>query len=131
MQFSRPRRWVPPNSLWEITARAFQGRLLLRPGPPEADAIRARGAAEAEATRAGVEAIGESGYTTLELIRIIGERGVRIVPDVSVSGGAGGVSGVMEALTSVLLRGEAKSLAARVSAATPVAVEAAKANGRA
>ena len=97
----------------------------------EADSIRARGAAEAEATRAGVAAIGEAGYTTLELIRIIGESGVRIVPDVSVSGGAGGVSGVMEALTSVLLRGEAKNLASRITAATPVALEAPKPNGHA
>ena len=65
-----------------------------------------------------------------ELIRIIGERGVRIVPDVSVSG-SGGASGVMEALTSVLLHGEARNLAARASAVAPLAVEAAKANGRA
>jgi len=97
----------------------------------EADAIRARGGAEAEATRAGVAAIGEAGYTTLELIRIIGESGVRIVPDVSVSGGAGGVSGVMEALTSVLLRGEAKNLSSRITAATPVVLEAPKPNGHA
>jgi hypothetical protein len=36
---SRPLRFVPENSLVEITTRTFQGRLLLRPSPELTDII--------------------------------------------------------------------------------------------
>ena len=52
----------------------------------EAGAIRATGQAKAEAYRVGVEAIGTQGYTLMQLMQIVGERNVKIVPDVSVSG---------------------------------------------
>ncbi len=57
----------------------------------ESEAIRLTGNARADAYRAGVLALGAREYTALQLMEIIGERGVRVVPDVSVSGNNGGL----------------------------------------
>jgi uncharacterized membrane protein YqiK len=67
----------------------------------EAEAIRATGKAKAEAYRAGVESLGASQYTSLQLMQIVGDRAVRVVPDVAVSGAAGGLA---EGLLGILLR---------------------------
>jgi uncharacterized membrane protein YqiK len=69
----------------------------------EAEAIRATGAAKAEAYRAGVDAIGAQGYTVMQLMQIVGERNVRIVPDVSVSQ-ANGSSGLVDGLIGLMVR---------------------------
>jgi uncharacterized membrane protein YqiK len=69
----------------------------------EAGAIRAVGQAKAEAYRAGVEALGAQGYTVMQLMQIVGERNVRIVPDVAVSG-AGTNPGLVDGLLGVMLR---------------------------
>lgn len=69
----------------------------------EADAIRATGSAKAEAYRAGVEALGADSYTLMQLMQTIGERGVRIVPDVSVTG-AQGSSGLIDSMVGLMLR---------------------------
>lgn len=69
----------------------------------EAQAIRATGQAKAEAYRAGVEAIGPQSYTLMQLMQIVGERNVRIVPDVSVNGTAGN-NGMVDGLLGVMLR---------------------------
>lgn len=63
----------------------------------EAEAIRATGEARAGAYRSGVDALGREAYLRLQLMQVVGERGVRIVPDVSVTGTAGG-AGLVEAL---------------------------------
>src|SRR5213596_3452102 len=52
----------------------------------ESQAIRATGDAKAQAYRAGVDALGAQGYTVMQLMQIIGDSKVRIVPDVAVSG---------------------------------------------
>src|SRR6185436_7588059 len=52
----------------------------------EAEAIRATGNAKAEAYRAGVDSLGAQSYTLMQLMQIVGERNVRIVPDVNVAG---------------------------------------------
>jgi uncharacterized membrane protein YqiK len=70
----------------------------------EAEAIRALGQAKAEAYRAGVEALGAQGYTTMQLMQIIGERNVRIVPDVAVSG-SNSNPGLVDGLLGVMLHG--------------------------
>lgn len=70
----------------------------------EAEAIRATGAAKAEAYGAGVEALGPEPYTALQLMQIVGEKGVRVVPDVAVSGSGAG-AGLAEGLLASLLRG--------------------------
>lgn len=72
----------------------------------EAEAIRATGEAKAKAYHAGVEALGENGYVVLQLMQVIGERNVRIVPDVAVSGQ--GNAGLTDGLLGLLLRSEVK-----------------------
>jgi uncharacterized membrane protein YqiK len=69
----------------------------------EAEAIRATGNAKAEAYRVGVEAIGAQGYTVMQLMQIVGERNVRIVPDVSVTG-AGGSNGLVDGMLGLIVR---------------------------
>ena len=72
----------------------------------EAEAIRSIGHAKAEAYRAGVEALGSQGYTMMQLMQIVGERNVRIVPDVAVTG-AGGSNGLVDGLLGVMLQKQA------------------------
>ena len=71
----------------------------------EAEAIRATGHAKAEAYRAGVESLGAQGYTVMQLMQIVGERNVRIVPDVAVNG-TGGSNGLVDGLLGVMLRSQ-------------------------
>jgi uncharacterized membrane protein YqiK len=68
----------------------------------EAEGIRATGNAKAETYRTGVEALGEQGYTAMQLMQIIGDRHVRLIPDVLVSGNAGG-NGLVDGLLTMLL----------------------------
>jgi hypothetical protein len=51
----------------------------------ESEAIRSTGKAKAEAYRVGVESLGAQGYTVMQVMQIVGERNVRIVPDVAVT----------------------------------------------
>ena len=69
----------------------------------EAEAIRATGAAKAEAYRVGVESLGAQGYTVMQLMQIVGDRNVRIVPDVAVNGTGAG-NGLVEGLLGVMLK---------------------------
>lgn len=71
----------------------------------EAQAIRATGDAKAQAYRAGVESLGAQSYTVMQLMQIVGERNVRIVPDVAVSG-ANGSTGLVDGLLGIMLRGQ-------------------------
>jgi len=73
----------------------------------EAEAIRATGTARADAYRAGVDSLGAQSYTLLQLMQTVGERGVRVVPDVAVNGaGATGGSGLVDAMLGLLVRQE-------------------------
>jgi uncharacterized membrane protein YqiK len=72
----------------------------------EADAIRATGQAKAAAYRAGVESLGAQGYTVMQLMQIVGERNVRIVPDVAVTGAGG--NGMVDGLLGLMLRHQAE-----------------------
>ena len=69
----------------------------------EAEAIQATGQAKALAYRAGVEALGTPGYTVMQLMQIVGDSKVRIVPDVAVNG-ANGTGGLVDGLLGVLLK---------------------------
>jgi uncharacterized membrane protein YqiK len=71
----------------------------------DAEAIRATGKAKAEAYRAGVESLGAQSYTVMQLMQIVGERNVRIVPDVAVSG-QNGSTGLVDGLLGVMLRSQ-------------------------
>jgi uncharacterized membrane protein YqiK len=70
----------------------------------DAEAVRAIGDAKAAAYRAGVEALGGQSYTAMQLMQIVGDNHVRLIPEVMVgqSGGSGG-SGLSEALISMIL----------------------------
>lgn len=69
----------------------------------EAESIRMTGEAQAEAYKAGVDAIGTQGYTAVQLMQIIGEQGVRIIPDIQIGGSSEG-NGAVDALISLMLR---------------------------
>ncbi|MCL4396246.1 MAG: hypothetical protein M1482_15845 [Chloroflexi bacterium] len=71
-------------------------------GAGEADAIRATGSATADACRAGVESLGGQAYGLLQMMQVIGDRSVRIVPDVQVTG-ADGAAGIVEALLGTMV----------------------------
>jgi uncharacterized membrane protein YqiK len=73
----------------------------------EAQAIRATGDAKAQAYRAGVKSIGVQGYTVMQLMQIVGERNVRIVPDVAVNGTAAG-NGLVDGLLGMMLKEQTK-----------------------
>ena len=68
----------------------------------EAEAIRATGEARADAYKAGAEAMGAQGYTAVQLMQIVGERGVRIIPEILV--GQSGNGSMVEALLGMVLK---------------------------
>ncbi|MBI1281185.1 MAG: flotillin family protein [Anaerolineaceae bacterium] len=76
----------------------------------EAEAVRAIGEAKAAAYRAGAEAMGQQGFTAVQLMQIVGDQKVRIIPDIAVNGNGQGGS-VVEALLGVMLRGELQKMA--------------------
>ncbi|MBN8594362.1 MAG: flotillin family protein [Anaerolineae bacterium] len=81
----------------------------------EAEAIRAKGEAQASAYQAGAEAMGEQGFTAVQLMQIVGERNVRIIPEIAVNGGgAGGQGSLIEALLGMMLRQEIAKASANV-----------------
>ena len=66
-------------------------------GEAEAAAIRAVGAAKAEAYRQGIEALGAGGYTAMQLAAILGEHHVKLVPDIAIRRRVGRLVDVMVA----------------------------------
>jgi len=70
-------------------------------GDGEAAAIRAVGAAKAEAYRQGIDAVGESGYTAMQMASILGENHVKLVPEIAVTGEGGG--GLVNAMIAKML----------------------------
>ncbi|OUL35395.1 band 7 protein [Nostoc sp. T09] len=69
----------------------------------EAEGIRATGNAKAETYRTGVEALGPQGYTAMQLMQIIGDRNVRLIPDILVGGSNGSTNGLVDGLLSMIL----------------------------
>ncbi len=86
-------------------------------GQAEAESTRAVGAARAEAYEQGVKAMGTEAFTAVQLAGILGEHGVKLVPDVSVTGGEGGSS---SALAGALLGRMVGSVAAPAMKPVPV-----------
>ncbi len=72
----------------------------------EAESIRLTGQAKADAYQAGVNSLGSQAYTALQLMQVIGDRQVRVVPDVAVSGNNG--SGLIDGLMGMMLWNQAK-----------------------
>ena len=71
----------------------------------EAESIRVTGEAKAQAYKAGVMALGSQGYTALQLMQIIGDRSVRVVPDVAVSGNGSG-AGLVDGLLGMMIHNQ-------------------------
>ncbi len=71
-------------------------------GDADASAIRAVGAAKAEAYKQGIEAVGAGGYTAMQLASILGENQVKLVPDIAVSSDGGG-NGLVTAVLARML----------------------------
>ncbi|MBF2065356.1 MAG: flotillin family protein [Calothrix sp. C42_A2020_038] len=69
----------------------------------EAEGIRATGNAKAETYRAGVEALGENGYTAMQMMQIIGDNNVRLIPDILVGGNNSTSNGLVDSLLSMIL----------------------------
>ena len=92
-------------------------------GVGEAEAIRAIGQAKSEAYRVGVDSLGTREFTALQLMQIIGDRQVKITPDIQANGGsvAAGGGGLVEALVSLLVRAQVEPAAGAMPepAATP------------
>jgi serine/threonine-protein kinase len=85
-----------PPGLQAIVAKLLAGDAADR--YQDAAAIRAVGAAKADAYRQGIEAVGTSGYTAMQMASILGENKVKLVPDIAVSGdGTGGLAAAMVA----------------------------------
>src|SRR5438034_6474523 len=71
----------------------------------EAMSVRAVGAAKAEAYRLGIEALGQPGYTALQVTSLLGEHKVKLVPDIAVSGADGGPTRLADVLIGRMLQG--------------------------
>lgn len=82
----------------------------------EAEGIRAIGEAQASAYRSGAAAMGAQGYTAVQLMQIIGERGVQIIPEILVNGGQGGQGSLVEALLGIILANQVNGQAPAVPA---------------
>jgi uncharacterized membrane protein YqiK len=85
----------------------LQANSQIKKATGEAEAIRLTGEAHAEAYRAGVSALGPEAFIGLQIFQIIGERNVRIVPDVSVSGS--GAGGLTDGLLALLMRNQSSA----------------------
>ncbi len=87
----------------------------------ESEALRQVGYAKAETYNVGVQALGGAHFTLLQLIQMIGDKGVRITPDVLVNSGEKGGS-LVDAFIGQLARerGDGKPLAGTAVAADPV-----------
>jgi len=69
----------------------------------EAEALRQVGYAKAETYNVGVQSLGGTNYTLLQLMQVIGDKGIRITPDVLATSGDKG-STLMDAFLGQLAR---------------------------
>jgi uncharacterized membrane protein YqiK len=72
-------------------------------GEAEGDATRAMGNARAEAYRSGVAALGPDSFAAMQLATVLGENHVKLVPEIAVSGDAGGSSRLADVLVGKML----------------------------
>ena len=66
-----------------------EAHYILSTGRAEAEKVRLMGEAQGVAYREQVNALGAQGVSLIETLKVIGEKNVRITPDVMASGGAG------------------------------------------
>ncbi len=92
----------------------------------QAEATRLAGAAKAQAYRDGVAAMGAEAFTSIQVAGIVGEHHVKLVPDISVSGGEGGGTA---SLANVMVAKLLKTTATPVAGTTLHPVVVAPKNG--
>ncbi len=78
-------------------------------GDAEAGVIRSKGEAQAKAYRDQVDALTAQGVTMVEVVKSIAAAGLKITPDIQVSGATGGGAGDTSGLVQVLLAQMVKS----------------------
>jgi uncharacterized membrane protein YqiK len=64
-------------------------------GAAEAEAEAARGEATAQRYRAGIDALGDTSYTAIQLASILGQAGLKLVPDVVLGEGRSNLADVL------------------------------------
>ncbi|NVB82743.1 MAG: flotillin family protein [Kofleriaceae bacterium] len=89
-------------------------------GEATADAERARGQAVASSYQAGIHALGEQSYTAVQLASILGQAGMKLVPDVVLGDGRSNLADVLLA-----------KMATREGAALPITTVPTVTNGHA
>lgn len=75
-------------------------------GDAEAEVVRLKGEAQAKAYRDQVEALTSEGVTTIELIKQIAGAGLKITPEIQISGGTGndGTAGLLQLLLTQMVQ---------------------------
>jgi uncharacterized membrane protein YqiK len=101
-----------------VNIAELQASATVKQAAGAAEAIRLTGEAKADAYQAGVESLGAQAYTALQLMQVIGDRQVRVVPDVSVTGNGNG-SGLMDSLMGMLVWKQAQEMNDHPAAESP------------
>ena len=96
-----------------------EAHYILATGRAEAEKVRLMGEAQGVAYREQVSALGAQGVSIIETLKVIGERNVRITPDVMASGGAGDGGGGIGTLLLLNLFKDRLSLPADNGTKTP------------
>jgi len=98
---------------------AGEAAYILETGKAQADVTKLQGEATAAAYEAQVKALGEDNVANVKVIEVIGEKGVKITPDVLVSGGGSGdgAGGLATVLVGNLVRDSLKAKGGQTEAA--------------
>lgn len=89
----------------EMRARAESTRIALT-GKAESEAILARGQSNAESYKLAVNAMGKDNFTSFKMTEEIGKSGIKLIPDVLISGSGSGGGTAMEGLLGLQLLGQ-------------------------
>jgi uncharacterized membrane protein YqiK len=97
-----------------------EAHYILATGRAEAEKVRLMGEAQGVAYREQVSALGAQGVALVETLKVIGEKNVRITPDVMASGGSGDGAGGIGTLLLLNLFKDRLSLPAENGSKAPV-----------
>ncbi|MBW4581277.1 MAG: flotillin family protein [Tildeniella nuda ZEHNDER 1965/U140] len=92
-----------------VTIAELQATAKISQATGEAESIRVTGQAQADTYQAGVNAVGAQFYTAMQLMQVIGDRNVRIIPDIVVGGNQSN-AGALDAMMGILLWNQAQEM---------------------
>ncbi|XGV98365.1 MAG: SPFH domain-containing protein [Leptolyngbya sp. BL-A-14] len=92
-----------------VTIAELQATAKVNEANGEAEAIRVTGQAQADTYQAGVNAVGAQFYTAMQLMQVIGDHNVRIIPDIVVGGNQSN-AGALDAMMGILLWNQAQGM---------------------